>query len=123
MNAALATVAMIRKGERTVAVLGDMLELGDFSAEAHAALGAMVAQQGFDYLCAVGEYAEIMVAAALKGGMTPQTAKHCADKAEAAAFIQGLLASSHLQHNDLVLVKGSRGMRMEQVIAALNPLP
>ena len=120
MNAALLTVAMIKKGERTVAVLGDMLELGDFSAEAHAALGSMVAQQGFDYLCAVGEYAGVMVAAARKAGMTSKTARLCTDKEEAAAFIKGLLASGHLQPNDLILVKGSRGMRMEQVIAALK---
>jgi len=120
MNAALATVTMIKKGERTVAILGDMLELGAFSAEAHAALGEMVARQGFDYLCAVGEYAGIMITAARKAGMTAKTARQCTGKEEAAAFIRELLASGSLQQNDLILVKGSRGMRMEQVIAALK---
>ncbi len=121
MNAALATVAMIRKGERTVAVLGDMLELGAASTEAHTALGSLVVQYGFDYLCAIGEYAGTVVAAARSAGMTENAAHHCLDKEEAAAIIHGLLAAGHLQCNDLILVKGSRGMRMEQVIAALNP--
>lgn len=123
MNAALATVAMIKGSARTVAVLGDMLELGDFSAEAHATLGSLVAQHGFNYLYAVGDYAAVMVAAAQKAGMTANRTKHCADKAEAAAHIQKLLSEGNLQKNDIILVKGSRGMRMEQVIAALNPLP
>jgi len=121
MNAALATVAMLRKGERTVAVLGDMLELGDFSPKAHAELGAMVAAQGFDYLCALGEYAETMVIAARQAGMPARRARQFKAKDEAAAFITGLLESGKLKNGDLVLVKGSRGMRMEQVIAALNP--
>ncbi len=121
MNAALATVAMIRKGERTVAVLGDMLELGAFSREAHSELGAMVAAQGFDYLCALGEYAETMVIAARKAGMPAKNTRQFKAKDEAAAFITGLLKTGKLHSGDLVLVKGSRGMRMEQIIAALNP--
>jgi UDP-N-acetylmuramoyl-tripeptide--D-alanyl-D-alanine ligase len=120
MQAALATVAMIRGEARTVAVLGDMLELGGFSTEAHGTIGTMVAQQGFDYLCAVGDQASILVAAAQQAGMAPAAARICKDKDEAAAFLLGLLAAGHLQQNDLILVKGSRGMRMEQVIAALN---
>lgn len=120
MQAALATVAMIKGEARTVAVLGDMLELGGFSTEAHGTIGTMVAQQGFDYLCAVGDQASILVAAAQHAGMAPATARICKDKDEAAAFLLGLLAAGHLQRNDLILVKGSRGMRMEQVIAALN---
>ncbi len=120
MAAALATVAGIRKGERTVAVLGDMLELGEFSAQAHAELGTLVAKEGFDYLCALGQYAETMVAAARKAGMTAEKAREFKTKDEAARFIRGLLVGGKLHRDDLVLVKGSRGMRMEQVIAGLE---
>ena len=120
MAAALATVSMIRKKARTVAVLGDMLELGEFSKQAHAELGTMVAEQGFDYLCAVGDYAGAMVAAARTAGMTVQSAQEFKGKDKAAAFIKGLLKAGKLHRDDLVLVKGSRGMRMEHVIAALE---
>jgi len=120
MNAALAAVGLIRQGVRTVAVLGDMLELAEFSAPAHTALGRGVAEQGFDYLFAVGDYAQTVVQAARQAGMGDSHARCCQDKEEAAAALQGLLDSGHLQTNDLVLVKGSRGMRMEQVLAALS---
>lgn len=120
MSAALATVAMIRHDEKTVAVLGDMLELGDFALSAHEALGAEVAKQGFDYLCAVGNYAGPMAAAARKSGMDADKAQKFGSKDEAAAWIKGLMAARQLGRGDLVLVKGSRGMRMEQVITALT---
>jgi len=120
MNAALATVRLIRQQQRAVAVLGDMLELGEFSARAHADLGRQVVEQGFDYLFAVGDYAETVVLAARQAGIPTTHAQCCRNKEEAAAALQGLLDSGHLQTNDLVLVKGSRGMRMEQVLAALS---
>ena len=120
MRAALATVAMIRKGERTVAVLGDMLELGESSTTAHAGVGAQVAREGFDFLCALGEFSGTMVTAAREAGMTAETARAFGSKEEAAAFLQGLLSAGRLVPGDLVLVKGSRGMRMEQVIALLE---
>lgn len=120
MNAALATVAMIRQDEKAVAVLGDMLELGDFSHTAHEALGAEVARLRFDYLCAVGTYAAAMVAAAQQAGMATDKAREFGSKEEVAAFIRGRLEAGQLGRGDLVLVKGSRGMRMEQVIASLT---
>lgn len=123
MSAALATVAMICQDEKTVAVLGDMLELGDFSLSAHEILGAEVAQKGFGYLCAVGEYAGVVVAAARQAGMGEHNAREFASKDEAATFIRELMEEGQLRSGDLVLVKGSRGMRMEKVIAALTTNP
>jgi UDP-N-acetylmuramoyl-tripeptide--D-alanyl-D-alanine ligase len=120
MRAALATVAMIRKGQRTVAVLGDMLELGPTSSEIHAELGAQVPAQGFDYLLSCGEHAKTVVTAAKQAGMTADAARAFTTKDELASFIKELLTTGLLQRGDLVLVKGSRGMRMEQVIAALE---
>lgn len=120
MSAALSTVAMIRKEERTVAVLGDMLELGEFSLSAHETLGGEVAKQGFDYLCGVGEYAGAVVAAARKAGMGMDYAREFSSKDDVATFILELMDKGNLASGDLVLVKGSRGMRMEQVITALT---
>jgi UDP-N-acetylmuramoyl-tripeptide--D-alanyl-D-alanine ligase len=79
----------------------------------------LVAGQGFDYLCALGEYAETMVQAARQAGMPAQHSRTFSDQTEAAAFLQQLLAAGALRPGDLILVKGSRGMRMEKVIAAL----
>lgn len=120
MAAALATVAMIRKGCRTVAVLGDMLELGPSSRELHAQLGAHVPAQGFDFLFSIGEHAGAMALAAQQAGMAASAARQFTSKEEIAATIKELLTTGRLANGDLVLVKGSRGMRMEQVIAALE---
>ena len=119
MKAALATVAMIRGEARTVAVLGDMLELGPTSREIHAELGGQVPAQGFDYLLCVGEFASTVVEAAQHAGMSATAAREFTSKEEIAAAIKELLAHGHLRTGDLILVKGSRGMRMEQVIVAL----
>ncbi len=69
MLAALETVAEQRRGQRAVAVLGDMLELGEEAISAHRQVGAAVARLGFDRLFAYGELAGELVAAARQEGM------------------------------------------------------
>ena len=120
MAAALRSVAEIRGAGRLLAVLGDMLELGAASRAAHRAIGQEAARLGFDFLLALGDQAPALVEAAWEAGMSREAAQVCAGKAEAAARIAGLLAAGRLAPGDLVLIKGSRGMRMEEVLAALE---
>jgi len=105
------------RGGRAVAVLGDMLELGDLSEAAHRELGELIARVGLDYLFACGRWAEVTVKAARSGGLGAERARHFAggtakeDAARAALEV--------LRPGDTVLVKASRGMRFEDVVEML----
>lgn len=103
---------MTLDAQRHIAVLGDMLELGAFSKEAHAQAGAFAARQGVDLLYTYGpESAE--TARAAKAAGLPQ----CRHETEKGALAQALLQT--LQKGDAVLFKASRGMRLEELIAAI----
>lgn len=109
-NAALATLrSMVPKGKR-IAVLSDMLELGSQSEELHRQIGKALAQYNVDILFTVGILSKhIYDTAAVK------TKAHFENKT---LLIEHLLHT--LGYSDIVLVKGSRGMRMEEVVFALN---
>jgi len=112
-TAALELLAAV-DGNRRIAVLGDMYELGKETISGHREVGEKAALLSIDCLCTVGELArEIAVGAELAG--LPKKRIHIfQEKAEAVAFLK-----SYLQKGDLVLIKGSRGMRMEEITAAL----
>lgn len=108
MRAALQTLASLRRpGGRLVAVLGDMLELGEDSAARHAAIGELAGEVGVDQLIAVGSYASDLVAGAAARGVAATVA---ADAAAAAD-----LALAAVSPPDVVLVKASRGLALESV--------
>jgi len=113
LRAALAWLAAAPAGGRRWAVLGDMLELGAAGAALHRAVGEEAAARGgLAGLLALGPLSAELVAAARAGGLA---AEHFADHAALAAALVARLGPG-----DLVLVKGSRGMAMETVIAALE---
>ena len=105
MEEALRELARLRKG-RTIAVLGDMLELGVYAADAHADLVANLNRLGVDVLIAVGP--EMHRAAA--GFARPQY--RAGSSSEARSLLLGMM-----RDGDTVLIKGSRGMYMEKVLA------
>ncbi len=114
MRAALKTVAQMPCAGRRFAVLGKMGELGAFSDEGHALVGRAAESLCFDYVIAVGPEAARITAA-----ITPQSgvcAIHCAT-AEAAAD----LLREQVCAKDIVLFKGSRSARMEQVMNLVFP--
>ncbi len=111
MQAALAALAEIGRGRRTIAVLGDMLELGEAAVEAHRALGAAVRAAGVGLLIAVGPLARQIAAAARQAGMTNGDVAEADSTARAAELLRG-----RSRPGDVVLIKGSRGMRLEKVL-------
>ncbi len=111
MLAALQTLSELPCAGRRVAVLGDMGELGDSSAAAHAEVGRRVAELNLDQLFAVGTRAA-GIAAAARGGRT--TVVEMAEVETAAAA-----AREFVRPGDLVLVKASRVMRLERIVDAL----
>ncbi len=104
----LAATASVRDGARTVAVLGDMLELGPGEREYHAEIGAHAAATGVGLLVAVGPLAEAM-GDGYGGQMHAVT-----NATQAAALVPDLLRAG-----DVVLVKASRGVGLELVCGAL----
>jgi murE/murF fusion protein len=120
MLAALNTLAELKKGRRAVAVLGDMLELGSKSDEAHATLGRQVHGLHIDYLAAFGSQAENMASNARDRGMTPSAAKSFSSKNELVAWLLELMRDGEIASGDWILIKGSRSMRMEEVLEMLH---
>jgi UDP-N-acetylmuramoyl-tripeptide--D-alanyl-D-alanine ligase len=98
---------------RKIAVLGDMLELGDVELEAHQRVAAR-AVEVVSTLITVGERGRWIGEHALHLGMPETQVRQVADNQAAIAVLEGTL-----QAGDKVLVKGSRGMAMEQIVQAL----
>ncbi len=118
MRAALETVAFLRRSGRLIAVLGDMFELGAQSENLHRQLGTLAARVGCDRLLAVGGFADTVAAAARSAGLAEVHSSP--DRQAAATLVKELAAAGEIGAGDWILVKGSRGMRMETVVDALT---
>ena len=115
LHRALDVLAASRPPGRRIAVLGEMLELGDRSLALHDECGRAAAAAGVERLVAIGgEAAARLAAAAVAAGLPAAAVTHLATSAEAA-----VLVASDVVAGDLVLVKGSRGVRTEVVVARL----
>lgn len=95
---------------RHIAVLGDMLEMGEFSQKAHLDAGKKV-KEAADLLICCGTEAKFIAKGAVDAGMEPESVMIFSDSDEAGDFLSG-----NLKENDVILIKGSRGMKMENVI-------
>jgi UDP-N-acetylmuramoyl-tripeptide--D-alanyl-D-alanine ligase len=98
---------------RRVAVLGDMLELGPFTAQGHEKVGARAAQV-VDVLITVGPYSQITAQAAREAGLAPERIIVCNDTAQAIDAVRRLGDAP-----GYILVKGSRAMHMEEIVHRL----
>ncbi len=110
LQAALETLKECKTQERKIVVVGDMLELGDRSEELHRQAGGSIARMLFDEVIAAGPQCRHLVDEALKSGFDPGRIRHAKDAVEAGKLLKGLAHAG-----DMVLVKGSRGTRMERV--------
>jgi UDP-N-acetylmuramoyl-tripeptide--D-alanyl-D-alanine ligase len=116
MLAALRTVAAAATAPgRAYAILGDMLELGPQTADQHRDLGREVARLGFAGLATVGEMAGHLATGAKAGGVAANRVLATTDPEVAAAAI-----AEWSKPGDWVLVKASRGMRLERALQALE---
>ncbi|MFC1699141.1 UDP-N-acetylmuramoyl-tripeptide--D-alanyl-D-alanine ligase [Candidatus Omnitrophota bacterium] len=96
---------------RKVVICGDMLELGGLAAALHTSIGKKIAKDEVDLLITVGELAKNIASAAQAAGMSPDAIRACHNTAEAADSLQRLI-----NQGDTVLIKGSRGMQMENLV-------
>jgi UDP-N-acetylmuramoyl-tripeptide--D-alanyl-D-alanine ligase len=113
MKMALETLFSLESFGRRIAVLGDMLELGSASEKWHEELGAEAGR--VDLLLVYGQFAGAVERGALGAGMNPVKFSAVRSHAEMAERILSVW-----MEGDLVLIKGSRGMEMEKVLAELE---
>jgi len=96
-------------------VSADMLELGQREKEFHSMVGEAIARSGFNGLITFGNLSRHTSLRALECGMNKNRVWHCSDRAEIADILK-----KSMDKGDAVLVKGSRAMRMEEVIKKLS---
>jgi UDP-N-acetylmuramoyl-tripeptide--D-alanyl-D-alanine ligase len=116
-ESALSTLGEIKHKEintgRKIAVLGDMLELGKHTEEAHKNIGKFASTKA-EVLLVVGPRAKAIKDGALEAGMTPENIFDFSNSTEAGEFLKNFI-----KRGDMILVKGSQGMRMERTVGEI----
>ena len=100
---------------RKIAVLGDMLELGKYEVQGHEMVGLRAASVA-DILLTLGERARTIARSARQAGMNAQKIVEFEETADVIGWLE-----ENLTENDSLLLKGSRGLRMDRIVAALEP--
>ena len=100
------------------AVLGDMLEIGHYTEAGHRLVGEKVAASGINQLIAVGEKARDIIRGAREAGLEDGAMFYFDQAEEAGKFLQ-----SRIKAGDVILVKGSQGVRMEKVVKEIMAEP
>lgn len=110
---ALSVLERIKSTEssKKYAVLGDMLEIGDYSEEGHKAVGVKVAEAKLDHLIVVGKMAKDIAEGAIAKGFKPENISYFDEASLAGDFLFKKLAPG-----DIVLAKGSQGLRIERAV-------
>jgi UDP-N-acetylmuramoyl-tripeptide--D-alanyl-D-alanine ligase len=110
-KAALAALAGFAPKRRTIAVLGDMLELGEGTAAFHRDIGRTAAQLHIDYVLATGDFAGCIRNGAAEAGMNMRALHVCDTLESLAGRLREIMAP-----DDVILLKGSRRMKMEKIL-------
>jgi len=122
-EAALSALETLRQikvdpGAEKYAVLGDMLEIGHYTEEGHRLVGRQVALNGIQHLIAVGEKARDFIVGAKEAGLDDDYIFYFDRPEEAGRFLQ-----HRIKEGDVLLVKGSQGIRLEKVVKELMAEP
>jgi UDP-N-acetylmuramoyl-tripeptide--D-alanyl-D-alanine ligase len=118
VDKALHILKEIETTGKKFAVLGDMLELGKYTTPEHKKVGELVHNLKIDILVAVGLRAESIAEKAIEVGMNKNNVHVFRKSYEALHLVEELISE-----NDVVLVKGSQGIRMEKIVAAIMKNP
>lgn len=110
MEAALRVLKDIGNAQRRIAVLGDILELGDWAKKAHLEIGKLAFTLEIDYIITVGNNAAYIAEGAILAGISPKRVRHFPDNRSAIEFLE-----TFVKKGDAILIKGSRGMKMEEI--------
>ncbi|HOJ10803.1 MAG TPA: UDP-N-acetylmuramoyl-tripeptide--D-alanyl-D-alanine ligase [Clostridiales bacterium] len=114
IDAALKVLIDLEDVNRRIAVLGDVLELGEWARQAHLDIGKLAFNMGIDYIITVGENGRYIAEGALESGASVKNVNHFSDNKEVTRFLEDFITDG-----DAILVKGSRGMKMEEIVEQL----
>ncbi|MCP4252295.1 MAG: UDP-N-acetylmuramoyl-tripeptide--D-alanyl-D-alanine ligase [Candidatus Scalindua sp.] len=115
MSAALEEFSQLTTPGRRILVCGDMLELGNYAESLHREIGAKVAKSDIDVLWTVGSFSRFVAEEAIANGMPEERIRSCETSEEISPFV-----ASQLRKDDTVLIKGSRGMKLENVVRQIE---
>jgi len=115
MEAGLKTLSA-NGSARTLAVIGDMLELGDDARRAHYEIGKLAAGLHLDLVICIGEWNAVIAEGMRAGGADKKNVMMAESKEEAQKYLRDQVAQGHLGGQDLVLFKASRGLRFETMV-------
>lgn len=115
MRAALEVLKNSGSENRRVAILGDMLELGKWTESAHFDIGKILGELKIDALITIGEYGKFYLEGARENGLPAKNGKTFKSNKEANMYLD-----SFLRDGDIILVKGSRGLKMEEIAGFLK---
>ena len=111
MKAALQTLAHLGKaGRRTIAVLGEMAELGEYSRHSHDEIGRLVVRYNIDQLVVVGNGAKLIHMGAMQEGSWDEESVFFESSSDALTYIRGML-----EPGDIVLVKSSKSANLRHL--------
>lgn len=113
MTAAIKVLAQL-PGRRRIAVLGDMYELGIYEEQGHKAMGQTAFNENIDLIVAVGKLGKLIGMGAIEAGMVEEKVVFANTNEHALRVLVNFL-----EPDDIVLVKGSRGMKMEGIVQGL----
>lgn len=108
----------IVRGARRFAVLGDMLELGSYTEEGHRLVGQKAFDVGIDKLIVIGDKSRYIAQGAGDAGMKKDNIFHFPNSDDARLFVQ-----DRIQEGDIILIKGSQGIRMERIVKEIMSDP
>ncbi len=115
MHAAIDTAKSLR-ATRRIGVLGDMLEIGKYTIEAHEMIGRLSAKV-FDLLVTVGARAKFIAEAAHKAGMPKKNIRSYETADEAKLAVQEVI-----KKGDMILVKASRGIQLDKIVEEIQQI-
>lgn len=110
MQAAVNVLEELCAKTRGIAVLGDMLEMGDMSAKLHYSVGNYIKDKEIDYLITIGKDSKNIMQAVADSGNQKISLKHFDNNNDALKYILSII-----RQGDYILIKGSRGMKMEEI--------
>ncbi len=114
-KSALHTLSQLETQGRKIAVLGDMLELGQFSKDLHKSVGEVVFEEQIDLLLCFGEMSKYYIQGAVKKGFDESRTRLFDSKEELSDYLKAII-----REKDSVLLKASRGMKFESIIDNLK---
>lgn len=113
--ASLHALARLRDKGKTFAILGEMLELGEYSVQGHREVGQAAGGEKIDYLMAIGPHGPVLLEGAADSGMAPGALQAFGDAEDAVRNLKQLPRDVRW-----ILVKGSRGIHLEKVVQHLK---